>query len=156
MEYALILEKKCTIKEVMMTRIEHFNITVPDIDAAIDFLKTVAPDFIVRKDSTPSDSYRWVHIGNDECYIALQEAHLDAEPIKQLQSYKNYGVNHIGLIVSNVDEVEERLIKNGYKKGIETRIEKFRKRIYYYDSAGFEWEFVEYYSDIPEEKYLFE
>ncbi len=33
-----------------MTRIEHANITVPDIDAAIRFLKIVAPDFDVRKD----------------------------------------------------------------------------------------------------------
>ena len=32
-----------------MTRIEHANITVPDIDAAIAFLKVVAPDFEVRK-----------------------------------------------------------------------------------------------------------
>lgn len=33
-----------------MTRIEHANITVPDIDAAIDFIKIVAPDFQVRMD----------------------------------------------------------------------------------------------------------
>ena len=48
-----------------MTRIEHVNITVPDIDEAIRFLKIVAPDFEVRKDEKPSNSYRWVHIGNE-------------------------------------------------------------------------------------------
>ena len=54
-----------------MTRIEHVNITVPDIDAAISFLKIVAPDFEVRKDNKPADNYRWVHIGNDSYYFAL-------------------------------------------------------------------------------------
>ena len=33
-----------------MTKIEHVNLTVPDIDAALDFLKIVAPDFSVRRD----------------------------------------------------------------------------------------------------------
>ncbi len=140
----------------MVTRIEHVNITVPDIDAAIRFLKIVAPDFDVRKDNNPSDSYRWVHIGNEDYYFALQEAHLDADPMKQLQSYKNYGVNHVALVVSNVKEIEEKLINGGYKKGIETPLEKYRKRIYYFDDAGLEWELVEYDSDKPDEKYLYE
>ncbi len=88
--------------------------------------------------------------------IALQEAHLDADPMKQLQSYKNYGVNHVALVVSNVKEIEEKLINGGYKKGIETPLEKYRKRIYYFDDAGLEWELVEYDSDKPDEKYLYE
>ena len=65
-----------------MTRIEHVNITVPDIDAAINFLKIVAPDFDVRKDNNSLDSYRWAHIGNEKYYFALQEAHLDVVPPK--------------------------------------------------------------------------
>ena len=73
-----------------MTRIEHVNITVPDIDEAIRFLKIVAPDFEVRKDEKPSKSYRWVHIGNEVYYFALQEPHLDAHPNKKLQTNKNY------------------------------------------------------------------
>ena len=34
-----------------MTRLEHANITVPDIDAAIAFLSVVAPDFRIRHDA---------------------------------------------------------------------------------------------------------
>jgi catechol 2,3-dioxygenase-like lactoylglutathione lyase family enzyme len=139
-----------------MTRIEHVNITVPDIDAAIGFLKIIAPDFDVRKDNKSSGSYRWVHIGNERYYFALQEAHLDAAPQKQLQAYKNYGINHVALIVSNIQEIEEKLIGNGYQRGIETPIEKFRKRAYYFDKAGFEWELVEYLSEQQDEKYLYE
>ena len=139
-----------------MTRIEHVNITVPDIDEAIRFLKIVAPDFDVRKNETPSNSYRWAHIGNENYYLALQEPHLDAEPKKRLQPYKNYGINHVALVVNNVQEIEEKLLANGYRKGIGTPTEKYRKRAYYFDNAGFEWEFVEYLSDKPSEKYFYE
>ncbi len=139
-----------------MTRIEHVNITVPDIDAAISFLKIVAPDFEVRKDNKSSDSYRWAHIGNERYYFALQEAHLDAAPQKQHQTYKNYGINHVALIVSNIQEIEEKLMAGGYQRGIETPVEKYRKRAYYFDKAGFEWELVEYLSEKPSEKYLYE
>lgn len=140
----------------MITRIEHLNITVPDIDAAILFLKIVAPDFEVRKDERPSDSYRWVHIGNDDYYIALQEAHLDADPKNRLQAYTNYGVNHVAVVVTDIKEIEQRLLPGGYHKGINTPQEKYRKRAYYYDSAGLEWELVEYLSISTEEKYLYE
>ena len=53
-----------------MTIIERVNITVPDKDAAIKFIKIVAPDFVVRKDEKPPDDYRWVHIGNEMYYFA--------------------------------------------------------------------------------------
>ena len=140
----------------MMTRIEHVNITVPDIDETIRFLKIVAPDFEVRKDEKPSNSYRWTHIGNETYYFALQEPHLDADSKKQLQTYKNYGINHVALVVSNIQEIEEKLLDSGYNRGIDTPIEKHRKRAYYYDKAGFEWELVEYLSEKTNEKYLYE
>lgn len=56
-----------------MTRLEHVNTTVPDIDEAIKFLKTAAPDFQVRIEEKQEESFRWAHIGNHEYYIALQE-----------------------------------------------------------------------------------
>ncbi|ARV07981.1 glyoxalase [Polaribacter sp. SA4-10] len=139
-----------------MTKIEHVNITVPDIDAAVSFLKIVAPDFKIMKDEKPLNDKRWMHIGNNEYYFALQEAHLGANPKKQNQTYINYGCNHIGLVVNNIDAIEKKLIKARYNKGIDTPIEKFRKRIYYYDNAGFEWELVEYSSKNTEDKFLYE
>ena len=139
-----------------MTSIEHVNITVPDIDEAIRFLKIVAPDFEVRKDEKPSNSYRWTHIGNEAYYFALQEPHLDADPKKQLQTYKNYGINHVALVVSDIREIEEKLLDSGYHRGIDTPVEKHRKRAYYHDKAGFEWELVEYLSEKTSEKYFYE
>ncbi len=139
-----------------MTTIEHANITVPDIDVAIRFLKIVAPDFFVRKDVKKDGEYRWAHIGNDHFYIALQEPHLAKSPTVGSVAYENSGVNHIALIVSNLDKIEQQLMREGYQKSIDTPIEKYRKRLYYYDTEGFEWELIEYFSDKPSERYLYE
>ena len=139
-----------------MTKIEHVNITVPDIDAAVSFLNIVAPDFKIRRDEKPINDKRWMHIGNKKCYFALQEAHLGHTPIKANQTYINYGFNNIGLVVHNIDDIEKKPIEAGYKKGIETPKESFRKRIYYYDAAGFEWELVEYLSENTEDMFLYE
>lgn len=139
-----------------MTKIEHLNITVPDIDEAIKFIQIVAPDFKVRKDVKSSTSHRWTHIGNNECYFALQEAHLGSEPESPRKSYKNYGVNHIALVVDDLFRVENDLVKYGYKRSIDTPVEKHRKRLYFFDNAGFEWELVEYSSQDPTEKFLYE
>jgi catechol 2,3-dioxygenase-like lactoylglutathione lyase family enzyme len=140
----------------MITKIEHVNITVPDIDAAVSFIKIVAPDFEIMKDDKSLNDKRWMHIGNEEFYFALQEAHIDVNPKKQNQTYINYGFNHVGLVVNGIDNIEKKLLESGYNKGIDTPIEKFRKRAYFYDNAGFEWELVEYLSKKKEDKFLYE
>ena len=139
-----------------MSKIEHLNITVPDIDEAIKFIQIVAPDFKVRKDVKSPNSYRWAHIGNDEYYFALQEAHLGSETENPKKTYKNYGVNHIAIVVDDLSRVESNLVKYGYKRSIETPVEKHRKRLYFFDNFGFEWELIEYSSEDPDEKFLYE
>ncbi len=72
----------------MVAYLEHANLTVPDIDAAIAFLKVVEPGFVVRHDASPPGSYRWAHIGTDVYYIALQEPHLDSDPQHASRPYE--------------------------------------------------------------------
>ena len=140
-----------------MTRIEHLNITVPDIDAALAFLVIVAPDFNVRKDVKSPERHRWVHVGNKQSYFALQEPHLDSLVPQSFQTtYKNYGLNHIGLVVDDLEATEERLIEQGYSRGIFAPEETYRKRAYFFDKAGFEWELTEFLSDVEDEMYLYE
>ena len=140
----------------MATYLEHANITVPDIDAAVSFLMVIDPSFKVRCDKTPEGAIRWVHIGTEQHYIALQEPHLDATPKSALLTYKNYGVNHLAWVVDDFVSVIKGLEEGGYKKGMPVQPESYRKRAYYYDFAGFEWEIVQYLSDKPEERNFYE
>lgn len=140
----------------MVALLEHANITVSDIDAAIAFLQVVEPRFVVRHDETPEGSYRWVHIGAENCYIALQEPHLGSDPQSNRRPYKDYGVNHLGWVVDDFDAVIGRLKAHGYQEGIPGEDSRYRRRAYYYDSAGFEWEIVAYRTEKLEERYSYE
>ena len=141
---------------ITMTRIEHFNMTVPDIDAAIRFIQVAAPDYKVRKNSHSPEGYRWVHIGNEDNYIALQEPYPGMDPEQPHERYKNIGVNHVAMVVDDVSTVERNLLDAGFKKNPHEVSEKYRKRVYFYDESGFEWEFLEYFSDLPHERYFYE
>ena len=58
----------------MSVRLEHANLCVRDIDGMIRFLETAVPEFEIRHDGIGQDGKRWVHVGLDETYIALEEA----------------------------------------------------------------------------------
>ena len=139
----------------MVAYLEHTNMTVHDIDAAIAFLQVVEPCLTVRHDETPEGSYRWAHVGAGNCYIALQEPQLDSEPTDCHRPYKDYGVNHIGWVVDDLDATIGRLKAAGYEEGIPGESNRFRRRAYFYDSAGFEWEIVAYYTEDLAERYSY-
>lgn len=141
----------------MSAYLEHANITVPSIDAAIEFLLLVDPTFFVRHDEKPEGSYRWAHVGNYTTYFALQEPHLDAGENRSRRPYKDYGVNHLALlVVPDVDACAARLDGAGFQRSIATKDHPARKRVYFYDRAGLEWELIQYLTDVMEERHAYE
>ena len=139
-----------------MTSIEHLNITVPDIDAAAEFIQLIVPDFKVRKTAISEIGYRWMHIGNEHAYFSLQEPHSGFAPASPNEGYVNFGVNHIGIIIEDAAATEALLLKQGYKPSSDMIVDTHRKRIYFFDKTGVEWEMTEYTSDVFEERYLYE
>ena len=140
----------------MTSYLEHANITVPDIDAAITFLKTVEPALKVRQDARAEQGYRWTHVAFGDSYLALQEPHLDSGSSGMRRPYKDYGVNHLGLVVNDLSAVVERLEAAGYRRGIPGEEHPHRRRAYYHDSADMEWELVEYRSAAEAERFSYE
>ncbi len=136
----------------MATYLEHANITVPDIDKTIAFLKVIEPDFYVRRDESPKNSHRWVHIGNEHTYIALQQPEPGGQALMPHRTYENFGINHLAWVVKDLDAVVRRLELHGYKQGLLVKPTPFRKRVYYHDLSGFEWEIIEYLTDKDHER----
>jgi catechol 2,3-dioxygenase-like lactoylglutathione lyase family enzyme len=139
-----------------MTQLEHANITVPDVDAAIRFIQLAAPDFEVRRDEISASGYRWVHIGNHQSYIALQAIHPGASAQSPAAGYVNYGVNHLCLRIDDASAVEHALLARGYRQNGPMIRDSHRRRLYFYDDMGLEWEMVEYTSTDPAEMFLYE
>ena len=128
----------------MSGQVEHANIRVRDIDETVKFLTTAMPNFKVRGGSD-EPSKKWVHIGTESTYLALNE---DGRNTKD----QGPGLNHVGFVVDDTDAVRERLEKAGYKEGYRPETHTHRRRVYYHDGNGTEWEFVQYFSDDPAER----
>ena len=135
----------------MSTQLEHANLCVRDIDGMIKFLQTALPDFFIRHDETDNEGDRWVHIGNDKTYIALNNS-VQKDSSDWTPYSGNPGVNHLGYMVDSVEQVRSRLRAAGYIESTVENNHPFRKRLYFYDPEGRDWEFVEYVSENLEER----
>lgn len=128
----------------MTTRMEHANLHVRHFDAAVKFLQTAFPDFQVRNESV-TDGLRWMHIGTDDTYIALNET-----KDEQDEGWSPYngkpGVNHLGYEVDDVDALCDRLSAAGFEDSTYPNNHPHRKRVYFHDADGNDWEFVQYFT----------
>lgn len=127
--------------------LEHANITVKSIAEAERFLVKAFPDFSVRGSGVrKSDGRRWAHIGNQQIYLAFNQC--QKHSALDFKDYLQDGVNHLGWVVEDIDQIDQRLQGSGYREIIEHREEtEHRRRHYYRDGNGFEWEFVEYLTE---------
>jgi catechol 2,3-dioxygenase-like lactoylglutathione lyase family enzyme len=132
----------------MNVRLEHANLHVRDIDATIRFLRAAFPEFRLRFDGLDPRGFRWVHIGTDDTYIALTQS--TADPKERWHPYGGIpGVNHLAYEVDDVEVLRERLKSAGYQDSTVSNKHPYRKRIYFYDPDGNDWEFVQYLSTDP-------
>ncbi|MEM9075816.1 MAG: VOC family protein [Bacteroidota bacterium] len=128
--------------------LEHANITVNNLQEAISFFQTAFPHFKIR--GAGNGLREWVHLGDDRTYIAINQAiHADKKVVKD---YDGAGINHIGFVVPNVGEIAENLLKSKYKRSYPKQVEQFRIRDYFLDADGNEYEFVQYLSEVQEER----
>lgn len=128
----------------MKCTLEHANLTVRSIEETIRFITAAFPHFKVRG-MGGSGKDRWVHIGTEDTYIALGEGKAE----DRSGFYQETGVNHLGYVVDDAEAVKQRLLNAGFKEGFKPAPHPHRRRVYFFDPDGMEWEFVEYFSQDP-------
>ena len=136
----------------MMVRLEHANLCVRDIDAMVKFLQTAFPEFRIRRDVTGKDGERWVHVGTDDTYFALNPATTESKE-QWKPNEGRVGTNHLGFEVDDVEALRVRLAAAGYEDSTFPNAHPHRKRIYFLDPEGIEWEFVQYMTDDPAKRH---
>jgi len=135
----------------MKIRLEHANLAVRDVDEAIRFLQTAFPDFRIRGEGKNWCGRRWVHIGTEDTYLALNEA--PEEPAEARAPYSGKpGLNHLGYEVDDIVALRARMTAAGYRDSTVPNEHPHRQRVYFYDHDGNDWEFVEYRSEDPAER----
>ncbi len=132
--------------------LEHVNLVVNDIQAMISFYQAAFPHWRVHSEGDGEWSGKprhWLHLGDDNQYLALSD-HGEGQN-RDLAGHQ-IGFAHFAYVVDDIKAVIQRLENAGYtiaKPGAEN---PFRANIYFIDPAGFEVEFVQYFSDIPSER----
>ena len=124
-----------------MQRLEHANVSVRDAASIIRFLGTAFPSFRVRGEGLDDLGRPWCHFGDDEMYVALTS--LGAGETRR--PYGNTcGLNHLGFEVDDIDALRQRMEGAGYQHNLRFDDHPARRRIYFHDAEGNDWEFVEY------------
>ena len=132
--------------------LEHANITVNNLDTAVDFFQAAFPDFQIRGGGD-TNGRKWIHLGNDITYIALNETLVQKMNVKD---YTQPGINHLGFVVEDVNVIAERLLAAGYQRDYPKQEENYRIRDYFADADGNQYEFVQYLSDSIDERNFYD
>lgn len=124
-----------------MTRLEHVNLTVADPDATARLLCRLF-GWQLRWQGAAMTTGRTVHVGGPDSYVALFSFG-DAKP-GQADSYRTRGgLNHIAVVVDDLDATEARIKAAGYVPESHADYEPGR-RFYFHEDNGIEIEVVCY------------
>lgn len=122
-------------------RIEHVNFTVTDPDASAALFIELFGWHIRWSGGAKNDGYT-VHVGTEDDYFALYSPPSDLTSATDA-GYQVNGLNHVALVVDDLDEIERRVRAAG--------IEPFSfgdydpgRRFYFLDADGVEFEIVSY------------
>lgn len=121
--------------------LEHVNVTVSDPQRTAAMLGDLF-GWHIRWQGKSGMGGDTVHVGTDDAYIAVYSTGASREP--KSESYRiRGGLNHIGIVVDDLDEVERRVEKAGYRPHSHGDYEPGR-RFYFHDHDGIEFEVVSY------------
>jgi len=130
-----------TAPQPAAARLEHVNVTVTDPRTSAALLCRLF-DWQIRWQGPAIDNGYTVHVGTDIDYLAIYSTGTPKQ--SNLQSYHvQGGLNHIGVVVDNIDLVEQRVIAEGYSPTNYGSYEPGR-RFYFVDDNGVEYEVVSY------------
>ncbi|GGH35225.1 hypothetical protein SAMN05444007_10871 [Cribrihabitans marinus] len=125
----------------MTATLEHINLTVRDPKLTAAWLERVF-GWETRWEGAAMNAGYTVHVGDAETYLALyapQAAKASGE-----SSYTTVGgLNHVGVVVDDLDAVEARVREAGFKPKNHGDYEPGR-RFYFHDRDGIEFEVVSY------------
>jgi len=146
------------VSNIPSSQLEHINLRVPSIAKVQALLCAAFPDFRVRGSGYGDYYGYWAHIGNDHHYVALlqrdkpgTEAEESIEPYRYQQAYR---LMHLGFVVDDVDALMTRMAAAGFQPDDTDSLDTHphRRRVYYLDGNGIEYEFVQYLSDKTEKR----
>ena len=137
-----------------MIHLEHLNLVVSDIPGTLAFYRAAFPHWRIREEGESSwygKARRWLHFGDDYQYLVFNN---NGEGANRDLSGHQSGLAHFAFVTDSLDALMGRLAEAGFTADKDGAKEPYRRNVYYIDPAGFEVEFVQYLSDLPEQRNL--
>ncbi|SLN14051.1 VOC family protein [Roseisalinus antarcticus] len=125
-----------------MARLEHVNVTVTDPDATAALLCDLF-GWTVRWSGGAIHDGRSVHVGDEGSYVVVYAAPGGADRTAGDTYRTQGGLNHIGVVVDDLDRVEALVRDKGYSPHSHADYEPGR-RFYFREENGVEIEVVSY------------
>ena len=118
--------------------LEHINVTVSDPQKTAQLLCELF-DWKIRWQGEAKLGGYTVHVGSGDSYLAVY-----AYPPRHADERIDYtGLNHIGVLVEDLEAVEQRVLDHGFRIHNYGEYEPGR-RFYFDDEDGIEFEVVSY------------
>ncbi len=114
--------------------LEHVNVTVSDPETTANLLCELF-DWKVRWNGPSQMGGHTYHVGTDDAYVAVYT--YDGSPMR------NGRLNHIGVVVDDLEATESRVLAAGYRTFNHADYEPGR-RFYFNDGDDIEFEVVSY------------
>lgn len=128
-----------------MAQLEHVNITVSDPQKTAAMLSELF-GWHTRWEGSSMDGLGYtVHVGSDDSYVAVYSGSNPEQTVpKSDASYQTRGgLNHIGVVVDDLDAVEVKVKAMGFRPTSHADYEPGR-RFYFHDADGIEIEVISY------------
>jgi catechol 2,3-dioxygenase-like lactoylglutathione lyase family enzyme len=122
--------------------VEHVNFTVTKPQATADWLCRVF-GWHIRWQGNAIHGGTTFHVGTNESYIAVYAPQTGIKESRGGSYNLKGGLNHIGVVVDDIDATEKRVIAAGFTPHSHADYEPGR-RFYFNDHDGIEFEVVAY------------
>ena len=121
--------------------LEHVNVTVSNPEETAKFLCEIF-NWKIRWHGDAIDNGITYHVGSDTHYIAVYSKGKISDSNNNTYN-KRGGLNHIGVVVDNLEETETKVIAKGYETFSHANYEP-GKRFYFRDNDNIEFEVISY------------
>lgn len=127
-----------------MAYLEHANVTVADPRATAEMLCDLF-EWTIRWEGEAMSGGFTIHVGNDTSYMAVYSGDPTKGPLAEPAPRYSVtgGLNHIGVVVEDLDVVLRKALDRGYVPG-EVHDYEPGRRFYFLEENGIEIEVVCY------------
>lgn len=122
-------------------RLEHTNFTVTDLDKTAAWMADVF-GWRIRWQGRAINDGTTYHVGADDSYVAIYRPKGDISDGSSPYVTRG-GLNHMGVVVDDLDAAEARVIAAGFTPRSHADYEP-GKRFYFDDHDGIEFEVISY------------